>query len=293
MLVLLAASLAFATGCSDPGAPPPTVAPRASNIACGTGDPGLATEGRHRITVQGTERSYLLMLPDALDPAGSAPLVVALHGFGSSAEEFEDRTGLGAAGAARGAVVAVPDATGPPSRWNFDRRADGPDDFAFLDVLITQLTERLCLDPERIAVAGSSNGAAFAGLYACSDDHTVVAVAMVIATVPPACPDTVTPAVLTVRGTADTHVPFPGTAEVVAAIASHHGCGASPTFEAPTADVARTRYTGCRDDREVVLDAVVGGTHSWPGGRGATPAGYDATLEVLDFFDRHAHGVDR
>src|SRR5919109_1207945 len=118
----------------------------------------------------GDERRYLLSVPEGDPPAGGFPLVVSLHGHGSSAGEHEANTSLAAEARARGFVVATPDALGDPARWNFDSRPDGPDDYAFVAGLIDDLEREVCIDPARVHLAGSSNGAAFAGFLACRRD---------------------------------------------------------------------------------------------------------------------------
>lgn len=240
---------------------------------------------RRTIEVGGTERTYLLEGPAADGGASSpAPLIVSLHGHGGSAATFEETTGLARAAASRGIATVVPDALGSPARWNFDRRPDGPDDGAFLDALIDEVTADGCVDPDRVALVGSSNGAAFAGLVACSIDHRVRAVVMVIATVPTGCDVERQPSVLTIRGTADTHVPFDGAAQLVADEAARAGCEPTHRVEHPTVDVERSRYTGCLGGTEVILDAVSAGTHRWPAGEPSQRSGgYDATEQILSF----------
>jgi polyhydroxybutyrate depolymerase len=177
-----------------------------------------------------------------------------------------------------------------PRRWNFDRRADGPDDYAFVTGLLDDIVRRACVDTARVYVAGSSNGAAFAGLLACTEPARIAAVAMVIATVPPTCPDGVTPSVLTIRGTADATVPYGSTPEMVAGWAEHDACTTPPREDEPHPGVTRTTYD-CADGRHVVLATVAGGVHAWPGGAGAdrpgnseAGIGFSATDEVLSFF---------
>jgi polyhydroxybutyrate depolymerase len=239
----------------------------------------------------GQERRYLLSVPDTAPGDEGFPLVVSLHGHGSSAPEHEANTSLAARGRERGFVVATPEGLGEPRRWNFDRRADGPDDYAFVTRLLDDLVRRACVDTTRIYVAGSSNGAAFAGLLACTEPARVAAVAMVIATVPPTCPEGVTPPVLTIRVTADATVPYDNAPALVAGWAEHNACVTPPREDEPPPGATRTTYDGCADDGQVVLVTVAGGVHAWPGSVGAdrpdnSEAGIDfsATDEVLAFF---------
>lgn len=253
--------------------------------------PPIAPDAPQTLRSGGEERRYLLSVPEGDPPASGFPLVISLHGHGSSAAEHEANTSLAVEARARGFVVATPDALGDPARWNFDRRPGGPDDYAFVAGLVEDLVREVCIDPARVHLAGSSNGAAFAGFLACSVGADVAAVAMVIATVPPNCPPGRHPSVLTIRGTADARVPYAGTEDMVAAWADHDGCPTPPRTSEPSPGVARTTYEGCTDDRRVALVAVTGGVHAWPGsvradrpGNSAAAIGFSATAEVLAFF---------
>jgi polyhydroxybutyrate depolymerase len=286
LLAVAVASLAPACTSPDP-APPPAPAGGAA-AAC---TPTPVPDRFHVVESGGRRRRYLLSVPDSPPGPDGYPLVVSLHGHGSGARDHEANTSLAARGRAEGFAVVTPEALGDPRRWNFDRRAGGPDDYAFLAGLVDDLVGRSCADPARLYLAGSSNGAAFAGLWACAGHAQVAAVAMVIATVPPGCPPEVTPSVLTVRGTADVTVPYGATPELVATWADHDGCASPPRDDTPYPGVARTAWGGCAGGGRVVLDTVAGGVHAWPGGTGAdrpgnSPAGigYPATDEVLAFF---------
>ena len=238
------------------------------------------------------DRSYLLAVPEGAAPGDGFALVVSLHGHSSSGVEHEANTALAAEGRARGYVVATPDGLGDPARWNFDRRPDGPDDYAFVAGLIDELVRTTCVDPARVFLAGSSNGAAFAGFLACTGDVDVAAVAMVIATVPPTCPPGRRPSVLTIRGTADATVPYAGSEDMVTQWADHDGCTPTPHTDGPSPGVTRTSYTDCPDGIRAQHVAIAGGIHTWPGTPAAgnpsnsrASATYPATGTVLAFFD--------
>ena len=284
-------------GCSsgsgtDAGRAPTTTRTEEPADDCAGDSEALPRDGAATITVDGHERQYLVSAP-AEPGDGPLPLIVNLHGHGGSAAQHEANTELGAEGSARGFVVVTPGGLGDPARWNFDRQPDGADDYRFIDELVADLVGRYCIDAERIHVVGSSNGAAFAGLLACTAPYRFTAVAMVIATMPSTCIDSIAPARLTIRGTADVTVPYGDTPGIIATDAEHHGCDLPAEVDHPMPGVDRTRYSGCHDDAEIVLDTVVGGVHAWPGSANAvrsdnSRAGveFPATDEVLDFFAR-------
>ncbi len=290
--VLALGATLVATGCGDGRS---AAAPPIGGVACAPARP--ASGGMRSMIHDGIERAYLLALPDGYDGRTALPLVVDLHGHGGSMTQQETNTRLGERGAARGFVVATPEALGEPRRWNFDRAAGQPDDYAFLHALIAELGATLCIDPARIALAGHSNGSAFAALLACDPPYEASALAMVSATLPPSCPEGVTPSVLAIHGTADATVPFDGGGRggAVAAIdrwARHAGCAEPPREQEIFPGVVQRGYDACGANVEVALDAVIDGVHAWPGSAAAiarrdnSESGrtFPATERILDFF---------
>jgi phospholipase/carboxylesterase len=86
-----------------------------------------------------------------------SPLVVLLHGAGSSASAAI--TLLGDLADAYGLVLLAPDSRG--STWDVIRGGFG-DDVAFIDRALEHVFERCPIDPARIALAGFSDGASYA-----------------------------------------------------------------------------------------------------------------------------------
>ncbi|WP_100501648.1 alpha/beta hydrolase [Geodermatophilus chilensis] len=105
----------------------------------------------------GVERPPLLHVPPGLAAGGAAPLVVALHGAGGDAE-----AGLGVLGGLadeRGLLVLAPASRG--STWDAVTGRPG-EDAALLDRALAQVFATVPVDPERVAVAGFSDGASYA-----------------------------------------------------------------------------------------------------------------------------------
>ena len=292
-LVLLLVAAVVLAGCATDVAAAPVTGP------CGRS--GL-TAGTHVLRYGGVDRPYLLSLPAGYGRRPAYPLVLAFHGHGGNKEKTEANTRLGRVGADAGYLVVTPDATGSPSRWNYDGQSGQPDDYGFVHALVTEVRARLCVDPRRIFAAGHSNGAAFASQLVCRAPYEFAAVAMVSATVPAACPAGVAPAVLAIHGTADATVPYLGVAGKVPAAtataayyASRYRCPATPRHTSVAPGVDQLRYTGCVAGAEVVLDTIAGGTHPWPGSSKAaadlrnSTAGqtFDATGAILAFFRGH------
>jgi polyhydroxybutyrate depolymerase len=120
----------------------------------------------------GRERHYLLARPDrhgapggppggppgGVSGAAPAPLILEFHGLTSNAEQQAAYSGLAAAGAARGFVVATAQGSGRVPHWNYPGMP-GVDDVAFVDDLVDAIGREVAIDTRRIFAAGISNGA--------------------------------------------------------------------------------------------------------------------------------------
>ena len=118
--------------------------------------PPSATPGRHPLSLDG-KRDGVFLVPNGLDPAKPAPLIVALHGAGGIATHILD---LVATEAERhGIIVLAPESRGPT--WDVIRGGYGPD-IAFIDRALAKVFALHPVDPGRIAVSGFSDGASYA-----------------------------------------------------------------------------------------------------------------------------------
>lgn len=103
------------------------------------------------------ERDAYLMVPQGLDPARPAPLIVMLHGKGGQANET---LGEWRRTAARNKVIVL----APQSRghtWEVDNGPVGPD-AVFIDQALAAVFDRFRIDPEKLAIAGFSDGGTMA-----------------------------------------------------------------------------------------------------------------------------------
>jgi phospholipase/carboxylesterase len=121
--------------------------------------PGTPTEtpepGESALGIE-SGRDGLLYVPLGYDPETKAPLLVLLHGAGGQAADW--RSTFAVAGG-RGLVVLALDSRG--TTW--DRvRGDFAGDVAFMDAALSHTFGRCSIDPERILLAGFSDGASYA-----------------------------------------------------------------------------------------------------------------------------------
>lgn len=118
--------------------------------------PGGATPGRHPLSMGG-KRDGIFLVPERLDAAKPAPLIVSLHGAGGVAAHALDI--FAAQAEASGIIVLAPESRS--ATWDVIRGGYGPD-VAFIESALDRVFRLHAVDPERIAVAGFSDGASYA-----------------------------------------------------------------------------------------------------------------------------------
>ncbi len=135
------------------------------------------------ITVNGLLRGYYLHVPPSYDPAVPTPMVIMLHGYGSSGLISERNTLFSEKADAENFIVVYPNALGEPKTWAvpWSPRSGGEpeDDLAFIAALIDVLPGYLNIDPNRVFVAGISSGAHMAQFVGSRLSDRVAAIASV------------------------------------------------------------------------------------------------------------------
>jgi phospholipase/carboxylesterase len=105
----------------------------------------------------GGRRDGIFLVPEGLDAAKPAPLIVSLHGAGGVAPQALDI--FAAQAGAQGIIVLAPESRS--ATWDVIRGGYGPD-VAFIEGALDKVFRLHAVDPERIAVAGFSDGASYA-----------------------------------------------------------------------------------------------------------------------------------
>lgn len=290
---------------------------------CGMSTPGAVARERRTLDVAGEERWYLLTTPTAHDGETPLPLIVELHGLAEGAAIAAQMSELDTIAEREGFVMAYPNGSGSPVRWDQHLDSNPNRDFELITTLLDTLGEELCIDEARVYATGLSYGAIMSSSLACVMADRFAAIAPVAGIErPEACEPTRQVPVLAFHGTADPILFFnggvgdlgaalsggtleapsdpvdldgPGYPASVAEWAEANGCGDS-TDERRSEHVIERIYD-CEQDADVRFLIIEGGGHSWPGSAfskaierivGPTTDELDASEEIWTFFARHA-----
>jgi poly(3-hydroxybutyrate) depolymerase len=134
------------------------------SAGCGMAHAGGET--MEMIDVDGTERTFILTVPDGYDPNAPLPLIFGWHGYGRRAGD--GLIGIGVRDAGRQDAIfvhanALTDAQGN-YRWMLDPTGVDVD---FYDALYTHVTSTLCVDENRVFSYGFSLGGYMSNMIGC------------------------------------------------------------------------------------------------------------------------------
>lgn len=273
---------------------PPTTAGRAAGPSAGCDATTAAQPGNsdERISSDGVERSYQLIVPEGYDGTTPHAVVFGLHsltvdyrivpgmsGFSDMAETYDF---IGVAPSGRLANDTIPYWNAAPAQDNYD--------LVFLGELLDHLESSLCVDTSQVYSVGMSNGAQMSSLLACRLDDRIAAIAPIAGVeYNEPCDGSPVP-VIAFHGFEDPIVPYEGGGlnsvriadanfyqgdlpdgiadptgvdESMSRWAEHNGCDADPVEESVSAEVTKRTWQGC--DAETILYIVDNGGHAWPG----------------------------
>jgi polyhydroxybutyrate depolymerase len=258
----------------------------------------------HAIRIDGRTRTYHTHRPQAgNDPV---PLVVVLHGAGGSGKQAAKTYGWIPLADDENFVVAFPD--GYKRAWHASDRCcgapvlEGVDDVAFIRALVTDVGKRLPIDPDRVFVAGISNGGILAYRLAC-ETTLFAAVGAVSTTMIGDCASPAPVSLLHIHGTKDETIPYdggpgrrdnggtgrlpvhidgPAIPDLVARWRAIDRCSEP---EVLTAGAVTTTTADCADGRVVELVTIADAGHQWPASRPNPPLGPVFKERVSVWFD--------
>lgn len=259
------------------------------------GPDGGTDGGRPGKFVFGGSRPVTLSVPAAYDPRHPAPLVLVLHGYGSTGQQHVDYFGLSALVEGHGVLLAAPDGTLDAQGNRFwDARTDaccnfkGPpvDDVKYLRALLKEIRAAWKVDPKRVYVVGHSNGGFMAHRLGCELSRDISAVVSLAGTASPGksgCRATTPVSVLQIHGDRDVGVRYDGGVDImgkgggayVGAVelttrwARDDGCQSAAAANAPIdlesklpgEETTVSSFEGCRAGSGVTLWTIEGGSH--------------------------------
>jgi len=278
----------------------------------------------HSLTHDGLKRSFYLHIPPSYDGTKPTPLVIALHGGGGTAEKMYKLTnnGFNTLADQQGFIVLYPQ--GLDNHWNDGRKIPNQtsvDDVGFLSALIDHLAATYNIDRQRVYATGISNGGFMSFRLACELSDKVSAIAPVTAALSvdlaATCSPTQPVSILLINGSEDPLVPWEGgeirigrqqrgeiwsTADTIEFWVRQNHCETPPDIsQEPDRDpndgtqVRQEHYLQCQRGTTVILYAIEGGGHTWPGGWqylpealiGKTSREINATEVIWHFFQAH------
>ncbi len=286
----------------------------APGAACTPARPAAVGETEQLITVDGQERRHLLYVPASYDPARQQPLVVSLHGSGSTPEEQRDYAQWNVFAEANNFVVVYPAASDVSNRTFVSFRFPGLTeeenlgDVRYMEALLDELEATLCIDPDRVYVNGFSAGGVMSLFLACRLPERFAAIGAVSAPFwselddPAWCPPGDAMPTIAFQGTADRVVDVDGGAfpfdltylgykAWLDSWATRNGCQEMGPPAPLSPSVTVSRADGCPTAGDLVAYTIDGGGHAWPGGSplqdfslGATTTEIAATDAMWAFF---------
>lgn len=274
-----------------------------------------ADQIRLKLEHDGISRMSELYIPASYDNDIPTPLLIALHGRSSNSQRMADLTSFNIRAEAHGFMVAYPQ--GAQNQWNYLHGIAGrsqPNDSEFLLKIIEVVSRQYNIDSNRIYVTGISNGGFMAQRLACYAPHKFAAFASVAAggyaSMPVDCDKNTPVNMLYMHGTADQKVPWEGlgiidgngnrqlvTMSISSSIkfwASRNQCGPKVARKdipakgnSPGTQVNVFSSNECSGNAEVILYAIIGGGHNWPGVADFIPASIAGRVNL----DVHASDV--
>lgn len=296
----------------------------AATLPGGTDPPA----GSFRVSIDsardGRQRGFLLHIPAKYRRDTPLPLVVVVHGAFSTGRQTEKETGFSDLADNEQFLVAYPEGVGLfglLQHWNAGfccgRAADEQlDDVGFLSRVIAAVRRNLAVDPERIYMAGMSNGGMLTYRYAAERSGELAAAAVVSAAIGGSIdngkepwrlprPESVVPMIV-YHGMDDDNIPVMGGisprkkgkrsyqpfSEAIEFWKRANGCG-SDGVETVFRDGSEKhlRWELCRDGSAVESVLLTGWGHQWPAPwftnrlqSGHPLRGLDATKQIWRFF---------
>lgn len=254
-------------------------------------------------------RTYQLYIPAIYDGSTAVPLVLNLHGYGSTNTQQMFYGNFKPIADTANFLILAPqgldDNTGT-AHWNASW-GTGVDDVGFLSALIDSIASEYNINTDRVYSTGMSNGGFMSFTLAGELSDKIAAVASVTGTMSILQIPNNTVArpmpIMQIHGTADPTVNYNGDQYFLSVDSvlnywiAHNNCSTTPVIT-PVPDVntgdgctaERFDYLGGDNGAEVVHYKITSGEHTWPGAGftiGVTNQDFDASTEIWKFFSKY------
>lgn len=269
------------------------------------------------ITVDGLARTYLLNLPPVYFDSSDFSLVIAMHGGGGYADQFESTSKLTEKANASGFIVVYPEGVKSTGQleartWNAGTCCvyasnNNIDDVKFITQLIDHLLANYKIDAKKIYATGHSNGGMLSYRLACEVADKIAAIApngcsMVVTQ--PCEPSRAVP-VLHMHSVLDEKVPYTGGVgltgvyyppidSVLNAWSLSDSCTTTSQVLTDNDEYKFTKWSDCSDDVTIEYYLTQDGGHGWPGGLPGGTENSDTPSTVInandllwDFFQQY------
>jgi polyhydroxybutyrate depolymerase len=287
-VVIAALAVVMAACVSRPVEPPPAVSPSpqpSPTSAQSVAVPTLAgvcsgpVDASTTIDVPTDAGPRRLIVHRPSSAPAAATLFLALHGYGTTAQEMELGVGLSRTADEHGFIVAYPEGDGDPPTWGVDASTPGfAADVASFGEIVAAFVDGGCVDPARVVLTGFSWGGFMSHTVACHADLALLAIAPVAgSTVEQPCEPASPIPFVSFHGLLDDvvpydggPVPFPdgsrpsvlGAVDWAAGWAERNGCAAGPATEPIETGLELLAWSGCQ--APVSHYSVQDLDHHWP-----------------------------
>ncbi len=284
-------------------------------ISCGNEETGFVEE--RVIEHEGLERSFLIYVPTNIKE--NAPLVVAIHGYTSSAKTLMGYSGINQVADKEGFLVAYPQGTKDSRDNNFfnvgyEFHSDSKvNDVNFIREIVFNLTKDYKLNSKRVFATGMSNGGDMSYLLACTSSDLFTAVAPVAGVMMKDTLENCNPVkkipIFEIHGTKDSISKFEGDMNnedkwgayydlpsTIKFWVNKHALNEKETIQLENKNtedgttITFERYWSDESQREVWFYIVNDGNHTWPGMTGlfSRTANQDinSAEEIWKFFSK-------
>jgi polyhydroxybutyrate depolymerase len=277
---------------------------------------------KRTLSIDGRERSYLLYIPELATPPKAWPVVLAMHGSGVDAASMMSFCGLHEKADQAGFVAVFPNGSGRREdalTWNAGSCCGHAankkvDDVGFFRALLDELARQFPLDATRVYATGMSAGGMMTYRLAVEIPERLAAIAPVCGPICVNDPPRMPMPVMHFHGTADEYAPFAGglgprsvsnvdfhsVEHTVQVWVKANGCPPVPTVSSEGdhvgdgTSITRKVYAPGASGADVVLYAIEGAGHTWPGRQpripvlGKSTGNLSANDMMWEFFQRHA-----